>query len=43
MEHNKDLTPFDQELRKNMTKEERKLWYQFMKNHHVQFNSQVTC
>lgn len=43
MEHNKDLTPFAQELRKNMTKEERKLWYQFLKNHPVQFNRQVTC
>ena len=37
MEHNKDLTPFAQELRKNMTKEEQKLWYQFLKNHPVQF------
>ena len=43
MEHNKDLTPFAQKLRKNMTKEEQKLWYQFLKNHPVQFNRQATC
>ena len=42
MEHNKDLTPFAQELRKNMTKEEQKLWYQFLKNHPVQFNTPPT-
>ena len=29
--HNSELTPLAQNLRKNMTKEERKLWYQFLK------------
>ena len=29
--HHKNLTPLARYLRKNMTKEERKLWYQFLK------------
>ena len=29
--HNTKLTPLAQNLRKNMTKEERKLWYKFLK------------
>ena len=29
---NSDLTGFSQELRKKMTKEERRLWYDFFKN-----------
>ena len=31
---------FSQELRKNMTKEERHLWYDFLKTYPVQFNRQ---
>jgi len=37
---NKDLTKNAQELRRNMTKEERHLWYDFLKNYTVQFNRQ---
>jgi len=37
---NKDLTKNAQELRRNMTKEERHLWYDFLKNYPVQFNRQ---
>ena len=29
---NPNLTKYAQQLRKNMTKEERKLWYEFLKN-----------
>ena len=43
MSRNKDLTPFAQDLRKHMTKEERRLWYSFLHNHPVQFKRQVTC
>ena len=31
MERNKSLTPLSRELRKNMTPQERKLWYEFLK------------
>ena len=43
MNHNKDLTVLAQKLRKEMTKEERKLWYQFLRHFRVQFKRQVTC
>ena len=43
MRHNKKLTDLAQKLRKNMTKEEKKLWYQFLKGYPVQFKRQVTC
>ena len=43
MEHNKNLTPYAQELRKHMTKEERRLWYGFLRSYPVQFKRQVTC
>ena len=43
MKHNKELTALAQDLRKNMTKEEKKLWYQFLKKYPVQFKRQVTC
>ena len=33
---------FSQELRKNMTKEERHLWYDFLKTYPVQFRRQYT-
>ena len=35
--HNKDLVVFAKELRKNMTKEERHLWYDFLKMYPVRF------
>lgn len=38
--HNSALVPFARELRKNMTKEERHLWYDFLKNYPVRFTRQ---
>ena len=35
--HNVNLTPYAKELRKNMTREERHLWYDFLKNYPVRF------
>ena len=35
--HNADLTFNARTLRKNMTKEERHLWYDFLKNYPVRF------
>ena len=35
--HNSYLTPAAKELRKNMTKEERHLWYDFLKDYPVRF------
>ena len=35
--HNKKLVPFSKELRNNMTKEERHLWYDFLRNYPVRF------
>ncbi len=35
--HNKDLTANARALRKNMTKEERHLWYDFLKSYPVRF------
>ena len=32
MKNEKQIVTFSQELRKNMTKEERRLWYDFLKN-----------
>ena len=43
MEHNKKLTPLAQRLRRDMTKEEKQLWYHFLKVYPVQFKRQVTC
>ncbi len=43
MEHNKSLTSLAQKLRKEMTKEEKRLWYDFLKAHTAQFRRQVTC
>jgi len=40
--HNVNLTPHAQELRRNMTKEERRLWYCFLKELPVEFNRQKT-
>ena len=38
--NNPKLTPFARSLRKNMTKEEKKLWYQFLRNVEPQFHRQ---
>ena len=38
--HNKSLVPNAKELRKNMTKEERRLWYDFLKDYPVRFSRQ---
>ena len=38
--HNSAIVPFAKELRKNMTKEERHLWYDFLKSHPVRFSRQ---
>ncbi len=35
--HNKCLVPFAKELRKNMTKEERHLWYDFLRDYPIKF------
>ena len=43
MEHNSKLTQCAQTLRKNMTKEERKLWYEYLSHHAYRFRRQVTC
>ncbi len=38
----KDLRQRSQKLRRQMTKEERHLWYDFLKNHPVQFKRQYS-
>ncbi len=38
--HNKSLVPNAKELRKNMTKEERHLWYDFLRDYPVRFSRQ---
>ena len=43
IKHNKDLTGLAQNLRKDMTREEKQLWYQFLKEYPIQFKRQVTC
>ena len=40
MERNPKLTPRAQELRKNMTLEERILWYQYLRTYPIQWNRQ---
>ena len=35
--HNKTLVPLSKSSRNNMTKEERKLWYDFLRNYPVKF------
>ncbi|MBQ7986180.1 MAG: endonuclease domain-containing protein [Clostridia bacterium] len=35
--HNSNIVPFAKELRKNMTKEERHLWYDFLKDYPIKF------
>ena len=38
--HNQQLVPFAKQLRNEMTKEERHLWYDFLRNHPVRFSRQ---
>ena len=38
--HNKPLVPLAKQLRKEMTKEERHLWYDFLRTHPVRFSRQ---
>ena len=38
--HNKMITPVAKMLRKNMTKEERHLWYDFLRTYEVKFTRQ---
>ena len=42
MKHNADLTSLSQKLRKNMTKEERRLWYEYLNSYPLRFRRQVT-
>ena len=37
---NSKIVPFARELRKNMTKEERHLWYDFLRGYSVKFTRQ---
>lgn len=41
MKHNAQLTPFAQKLRREMTREERKLWYDYLNRHPHRFRRQV--
>ncbi len=43
MQHNRNLTARAQELRRNMTKEEKQLWYRFLNQYPCRFRRQVTC
>ena len=38
--HNKDLVPFAKQLRKEMTKEERHLWYDVLRSYPIRFSRQ---
>ena len=38
--YNKKLTPLAKTLRKNMTKQEKKLWYKYLRNYPVKFYRQ---
>ncbi|MBQ9841760.1 MAG: endonuclease domain-containing protein [Clostridia bacterium] len=40
--HNKQNIPFARRLRKNMTKEERHLWYDYLRNYPLKFLRQKT-
>ena len=41
MRHNTKLTPYAQKLRREMTKEERRLWYEYLRTYPSQFRRQV--
>ena len=38
--HNKYIVPTAKMLRKNMTKEEKHLWYDFLRTYHIRFSRQ---
>lgn len=38
--HNQDIVPLARKLRKNMTKEERRLWYDFLRSYPTRFMRQ---
>lgn len=38
--HNRQLIPYAKQLRKEMTKEERHLWYDFLRSYPVRFSRQ---
>ena len=38
--HNKDIVPIAKTLRKNMTKEENHLWYDFLRTYPIRFSRQ---
>ena len=38
--HNKDIVPTEKMLRKNMTKEEKHLWYDFLRTYPIRFSRQ---
>jgi len=38
--HNKQLVPYAKKLRREMTKEERHLWYDFLRTHPARFSRQ---
>ena len=38
--HNKDIVPTAKMLRKNMTKEEKHLWYDFLRTYPIRFSRQ---
>ena len=38
--YNQNLTPFAKQLRKSMTKEERRLWYEFLRDYPIRFYRQ---
>ena len=38
--YNKNIVPFAKELRKNMTKEEKHLWYDFLREYPIKFTRQ---
>ena len=42
MKHNSELTQLAQQLRRNMTKEERRLWYEYLSRYPLRFRRQIT-
>ena len=38
--HNSNIVPFAKELRKNMTKEEKHLWYDYLRQYPIRFIGQ---
>ena len=38
--HNKQLVPAAQRLRREMTREERRLWYEFLRSYPIRFSRQ---